>query len=142
MRLYLRVTEGPENGREAMIEAGESLIVGRASEASMFLGGDAELSRLHFSIIPHEGTFAVKDLNSANGTELNGEEIQWARLKDGDRIMAGLTGFTVFVEGILGARIVHWTRRFSLCSPPPRPPFIARKKIWTSVPPFERLSSW
>jgi pSer/pThr/pTyr-binding forkhead associated (FHA) protein len=103
MRLYLRVTEGPENGREAIIEAGESLIVGRASEASMFLGGDAELSRLHFSIIPHEGTFAVKDLNSANGTELNGEEIQWAPLKDGDRIMAGLTGFTVFVEGILGA---------------------------------------
>jgi pSer/pThr/pTyr-binding forkhead associated (FHA) protein len=103
MRLYLRVTEGPEHGREAMIEAGESLIVGRASEAGMFLGGDAELSRLHFSIIPHEGTFAVKDLNSANGTELNGEEIQWAPLKDGDRILAGLTGFTVLVEGILGA---------------------------------------
>ncbi len=103
MRLYLRVTEGPEHGREAMIEAGESLIVGRASEAGMFLGGDAELSRLHFSIIPHEGAFAVKDLNSANGTELNGEEIQWAPLKDGDRILAGLTGFTVLVEGILGA---------------------------------------
>ncbi|MFT5496299.1 MAG: pSer/pThr/pTyr-binding forkhead associated (FHA) protein [Kiritimatiellia bacterium] len=101
MRLSLKVTEGPEAGREVVVEAGDSLIVGRASEAGLSIENDGELSRLHFSIIPEGDGFKVKDLNSANGTDLNGKPVQLAPLIDGDKIAAGVSHFNVEIEGLL-----------------------------------------
>jgi predicted component of type VI protein secretion system len=51
------------------------------------------LSRWHFSVIPFEGGFAVRDDGSSGGTYLNDKEVLGRRtprpLQDGDRIHLG-----------------------------------------------------
>jgi len=57
---------------------------------------DAEtmgVSRLHFSIEPDVDRLVLRDLNSGNGTQLNGNRLkseEGYRLSSGDQIMAGL----------------------------------------------------
>lgn len=51
------------------------------------------VSRLHFSIEPEADRLLIRDLNSGNGTQLNGNRIkpeETYRLNSGDQIMAGL----------------------------------------------------
>ena len=68
------------------------LIVGRASDAAIHVR-DAKLSRHHCEVGCGQDGYYVRDLNSKNGTFMNGARVTRARLRDGDRIQIGLTRF-------------------------------------------------
>ena len=47
------------------------------------------VSRRHARILTHNGEVVIEDLESTNGTFVNGEKVQQAQLKEGDRILIG-----------------------------------------------------
>lgn len=53
------------------------------------------LSRKHISLEPLNGKLFIEDLNSSNGTFVNGERIQKAELKPGDKIKLDVLTFEV-----------------------------------------------
>ena len=89
MRLVLKVRAGSEAGREIVIEQGARVRVGRKSPAEIVFPDDAGISRLHFAIKCDADTARILDLNSSNGTWVNGRQVKGAVLKEGDEITAG-----------------------------------------------------
>lgn len=65
-----------------------NFIVGRGLNSDLVLD-DAQASRQHFVIITEGTNYTLKDLNSSNGTFLNGNKISTAVLKNSDVIKAG-----------------------------------------------------
>jgi hypothetical protein len=71
---------------------GEELVVGRKpGEAGLALAADQALSRRHFLVRETANEFHVIDLNSHNGTAVNGARllVRERLLHDGDIIVAG-----------------------------------------------------
>ena len=98
MRLILKVRAGSDSGRELVIEQGAPVRVGRKSPAEFVFPQDAGISRLHFAIKCDGDTARILDLNSSNGTWVNGRQVKGAVLKEGDEISAGEVMFTVHME--------------------------------------------
>jgi pSer/pThr/pTyr-binding forkhead associated (FHA) protein len=98
MRLVLEILSGSNRGRQINVETGETVRVGRARPAEVALGDDF-MSGLHFALKCDARGCRVRDLNSRNGTKVNGELIIEAPLKDGDQLFAGRTHFSVRLEG-------------------------------------------
>jgi Protein of unknown function (DUF3662)/FHA domain len=73
------------------------VVLGRARECEIHLS-DPNISRRHAEIRMDGGFYAVVDLGSTNGTELNGQRIKHARLSDGDVIAIGQTELTFVRE--------------------------------------------
>src|SRR3954468_12483927 len=78
-----------QGGRRLALE-GDGLTVGRRSENDIVLQGEL-VSRHHARIAPSRGAWYVSDLDSMNGTFLNGERLRgdsrW--LASGDTITVG-----------------------------------------------------
>lgn len=73
------------------------LSVGRSKEADVRIE-DRYASSLHARVFSREGRFYVEDLNSTNGTLLNGATLQGeAELIDGDNVQIGDTVFRLEV---------------------------------------------
>jgi len=66
----------------------EMMTIGRMKGNTIALD-DPSVSISHAKITRKNGEFFVKDLNSTNGTMLNGQSINEARLRDGDQIKFG-----------------------------------------------------
>ncbi|MCP4203873.1 MAG: FHA domain-containing protein [bacterium] len=62
---------------------------------------DPALSASHFAIEAKGDSFFVRDLDSSNGTRLNGHKVRSARLKSGDTIHAGETTFSFRIEEVI-----------------------------------------
>ena len=85
----LRTLNDGEPEKTFRILAGAVRTIGRATGADFIV--DAPLvSRVHcrLTALP-EGELEVRDLNSTNGTFVNGERIENAVLESGDRIQVG-----------------------------------------------------
>ena len=80
---------GPDRGREITVPEGE-ISLGRSSQNDVCLV-DPILSRHHCRISFHGGKLSVEDLDSANGTLVNGEEVKTSELHDGDTVTIGDT---------------------------------------------------
>ncbi len=80
---------GPDRGREITVPEGE-ISLGRSSENDVCLV-DPILSRHHCRVSFHGGVLSVEDLDSANGTLVNGDEVKTAELHDGDTVTIGDT---------------------------------------------------
>lgn len=79
------------NMRGQVFELGDSLRIGRIEDNDLYLD-DPQLSRHHAIIHQDESGYTVSDLDSTNGTFLNGERITGQRrLAEGDRIRVGNT---------------------------------------------------
>lgn len=92
MRVLLKVIEGPHAGREFSLDRHETFFVGRGKNAHFRLGSkDQFFSRLHFLIELNPPRCRITDLNSTNGTFVNGTQVASAELKPGDRIEGGDT---------------------------------------------------
>jgi pSer/pThr/pTyr-binding forkhead associated (FHA) protein len=74
------------------------LTVGRGDDADASID-DKEMSRHHFVISRTADGYVIKDLESTNGTWVNGRGISEQTLRPNDKIRAGQTPF-VFVEGL------------------------------------------
>lgn len=95
----LLVDKGPDRGKSITVEVGGQVVVGRDPNADLQLS-DQMASRRHFLIASRNGVFGMKDLNSANGTLLNGRQAEGARrLKSGDSIQVGETLMSWLPEG-------------------------------------------
>lgn len=69
---------------------GDQVVVGRLAECQIELP-DANVSRRHAAFIRMDDGWAIEDLESTNGTTLNGLPVTRARLHDGDVIEIGVT---------------------------------------------------
>src|ERR1700730_2231987 len=84
----LHFISGKDQGGEyPLLDAGE-LVIGRSSELEMVLAEDM-VSRKHAKLSLGEGKITISDLGSTNGTFVNGEKVDRAQLKEGDRILIG-----------------------------------------------------
>jgi pSer/pThr/pTyr-binding forkhead associated (FHA) protein len=66
------------------------VVLGRSRECDIRVE-DGNVSRRHAELVQEGATYWLVDLGSTNGTELNGETVQRAKLRDGDRITIGST---------------------------------------------------
>jgi len=99
--LFIRILSG---ARASQIETLDKdiVVVGRhpTSDLKFDIKQDIDVSSKHAEIRFEGGHWTVKDLNSTNGTFINGNRIeQWpVVLRDGDRIMFGKNGPTIEVH--------------------------------------------
>ena len=70
------------------------VVVGRSHDVDVRVV-DSWISRIHCEISELDGTLVVRDLESTNGTLINGEQIKEALLLPGDRLTVGITSFRV-----------------------------------------------
>ena len=66
------------------------LRIGRSPLADVQIQ-DGRLSRVHCEIIRNANGYIIRDLDSTNGTWVNQDRVQEARLKFGDKIRIGQT---------------------------------------------------
>jgi len=93
--MILEIIEGPETGRRVKLREGETVSVGRTSNAMTILAQDPGMSGVHFVASLSSGIMRVRNLSQTNGTEVNGARIDAATVEAGDKIRAGQTVFTV-----------------------------------------------
>jgi hypothetical protein len=70
-------------------------VLGRGSDCDLALGDDDTVSRRHAEIAVRAGLCLVRDLDSCNGTLLNGRPVRRARLRRGDVLLIGETEIRV-----------------------------------------------
>src|SRR4051794_38638665 len=97
--LILEVRLGPRRGAKAILAPGEVVSVGRTDLATIVVPEDGQLSPKHFALRWDGVEARLEDLHSAGGTRLDGEPRDEAPVRHGGWIRAGLTDFTVHVEG-------------------------------------------
>ncbi|HJZ90287.1 MAG TPA: ATP-binding protein [Gemmataceae bacterium] len=86
----LIVIKGPDEGRQFDLPAAEPVSIGRDRTNRLVLH-DTEVSRKHAEISPRDGTYHLRDVGSANGTQLNTQPVREAPLNPGDHITLGQT---------------------------------------------------
>ena len=74
MIVTLTITKGEDTGKVFRIGDGETKIIGRSSHADIILQ-DVSISRQHCRVHTADGSLRLADLNSKNGTALNGRRI-------------------------------------------------------------------
>lgn len=79
--------DGPSNGQVHSLSAAE-VVIGRAS-ASDFRLTDEGVSRRHALLVHTRGHYFIQDLDSSNGTFLEGRRVRRAPLMEGDLIQFG-----------------------------------------------------
>ena len=88
--LILTVLQGPDKGRRFELPDNEPQMIGRSSESLPL--GDSTISRRHCELTPDDGRWILRDLESANGTFVNGQRVADRQiLNPGDQIRAGNT---------------------------------------------------
>jgi diguanylate cyclase (GGDEF)-like protein len=79
--------DGPSNGQVFSLETAE-LVIGRGAAAGFRLS-DEGVSRRHALLIHTRGHYFIQDLESSNGTFLEGRRVKRAPLMEGDLIQLG-----------------------------------------------------
>ncbi len=97
MKFFIEIVAGPRTG--SRFPLGDSPVtLGRKPGASLPFPEDNFLSGLHCSFQATSAGLILCDLDSTNGTFLNGQRIQQAELHPGDSIAAGSLALRVAVE--------------------------------------------
>lgn len=79
----------------------KEIFIGRDAEKCQIILNDSEVSSVHAVIRKNLISCVIEDLNSSNGTILNGERINKEELKNGDEFLIGSTSFTVEISNDL-----------------------------------------
>jgi diguanylate cyclase (GGDEF)-like protein len=79
--------DGPANGQVFSLETAE-LLIGRGSASNLRLG-DEGVSRRHALLLHTRGHYFIQDLESSNGTFLEGRRVKRAPLMEGDLLQFG-----------------------------------------------------
>ena len=98
MPVILEIRSGPLAGKNAHIGEGQALRIGRASPSNIVVSDDVHMSGVHF-LLEYDGSVCrLADLNSRNGTVVNGRKVTTAILANGDTIVAGETTLRIRFE--------------------------------------------
>ncbi len=78
----------------------ENAVIGRSKRSHIYID-DPHLSKSHARIFLRDGAFFVQDLDSTNGSFLNGRKLpkQPVRIKDSDKLSFGNVSF-IFVDNL------------------------------------------
>ena len=88
--LVLHVIQGPDRGKKYELPPHEPQLIGRSTEALPI--SDTTVSRRHAELTPDDGKWYLRDLDSSNGTFVNGKRITGrVELLPGDQIRCGST---------------------------------------------------
>lgn len=92
MGFQLVIAEGKEAGREFVFDQA-SVVIGRTADCDVILyeGG---VSRTHARIFTENEAFFIEDLESSNGTRVNGQPVTRQPLNEGDSITIGPVTFS------------------------------------------------
>ncbi|HET9887658.1 MAG TPA: FHA domain-containing protein, partial [bacterium] len=85
---WLVHASGTHRGRDVRLSTGTTRI-GSGRDCEIAISGDTYISSRHAEIDVSQGIPRLRDLQSTNGTFLNGKKIREADLNDGDRIRVG-----------------------------------------------------
>ena len=89
----LVATKGPRAGES--VEVGKEATLGRGLDVDIQLD-DLTVSRRHARLyVNDKGGYILEDLDSGNGTFLNGRQIESEQLRDGDEIRIGRSSFVL-----------------------------------------------
>ncbi|HTN76559.1 MAG TPA: sigma 54-interacting transcriptional regulator [Pirellulaceae bacterium] len=89
---YLTMTNGPRLGANFLLEGGDEFLIGRGLDCTVVLS-DPMCSRVHAVIHHTDDGWFLRDSNSRNGSYVNGQKIDEARLIDGSRLKLGSAEF-------------------------------------------------
>ncbi len=81
------------------------ITLGRDKAASVVID-DTECSRVHCAIRYWDDCFVIRDMNSSNGTLVNGKKIDVAKLSPGDIVRIGNTELTAAAEDHADSTVV------------------------------------
>lgn len=103
-----------KNSQHPAVDLNQAVTVGRSAQHANVVVNDNRLSRAHCRFEPREDGWAVVDLESQNGTFLNGRRVREAAIKAGDVITIGACDMVFEETGGPGAKTVmagvHSTR--------------------------------
>lgn len=88
-KVSLKIMTNGQNKKEIVLDSIETNI-GRQKSNEIVLK-DKSVSRVHAQLINKRYYYKIRDLNSTNGSYVNGELIKEQRLADGDEIRLGKT---------------------------------------------------
>ena len=94
------------------LRSGQAVVVGRSNRADYSLRFDRSVSSRHLRLECDEGRITMKDLNSTNGSFLNGEAVTKAELQQGDVFRIGDCEFRVVVNTPDNANAVEFPMSF------------------------------
>jgi eukaryotic-like serine/threonine-protein kinase len=97
MQVNLKVIAGPYKGRIFSFTQHDSFLIGRSSDAHLYLPDDRFFSRNHCLLEINPPHSFLRDLGSTNGTFVNGKRVRDSFLVNGDRIQGGETILVVEV---------------------------------------------
>ncbi|TWU56190.1 sigma 54-interacting transcriptional regulator [Rubripirellula reticaptiva] len=90
MVAYLAVRSGPEKGKQFPLDRSRPLHIGRGSSCEIMLS-DPVSSRFHAVVYFEDGNWHLRDTSSRNGTRVNGQKTDHARLLDESVVSIGST---------------------------------------------------
>jgi predicted component of type VI protein secretion system len=93
--IVMTSSDGKEIGRRAL-KPSDLLIVGRSTDCDIRVR-DIMLSREHCGIEEGDGGWVAVDLDSRNGTFVNGKRVTRQKLEAGDKLYAGRTTIEFFL---------------------------------------------
>ncbi len=80
----IKILKGPRAGEKITLKEGDNTI-GRSSQCDIYINSQG-ISKEHAKIVVHQGQATLIDLNSTNGTFVNGVRIQKQKLRFTDKI--------------------------------------------------------
>jgi Nif-specific regulatory protein len=89
---YLTILTGNRAGTNFPLDPARETVIGRGTDCHISIP-DPISSREHAVIVRHEDAWSIRDSKSRNGTTVNGQKIDEARLADGNTIRIGATEF-------------------------------------------------
>jgi pSer/pThr/pTyr-binding forkhead associated (FHA) protein len=96
MQASIVIVEGQVRGMEYAL-AKSYTVIGR-DKAADISPDDSRISRRHAVVVYLDGSYILKDLDSTNGTVMNGAFIKQANLRHGDKFRVGETTFQFILQ--------------------------------------------
>ena len=103
-------TSGPKTGVRIPLRH-DTIVFGRSPGSDIVIDWDRLVSSKHFKISKDGGKLVLHDLDSTNGTFLNGDQVSSRELKNGDEVRAGQTLLRIFgQDGIVTKDVSRTTK--------------------------------
>lgn len=84
---FLQIVTGPRQGTNVNLFPDKPTVIGR--KRGDFLLDDPLVSSIHCQLVPREGGYALQDMNSTNGTMVDGKLVKDLMLRTGAEIVIG-----------------------------------------------------